>query len=311
MASHRRWLVVGAGGVGGYLAGLLAHAGKDVTLLARGDHLRAIRDHGLRLETVDASYRVDVRAFGSVVDNEPFDVVLFCVKTYSNRDAAIEVAAAVAADTVVISIQNGMDNERVLDELLPTPNIYPGLIHIVSERVAPGLIRQSGGPRTVIFGDPDDPTNATLQSIAEDMRNADIDASAAADIERSRWEKFTFIVAFAGMTALCRCPIGPILYDQLAMGLYRRCIAETIAVAQAGGIDIGSETAAAAISRTEAYRGGQEHATSSLLRDILAGRRTEIDALNGAVVGRAKKHRLDAPVNSLIYSAIKLAQPTE
>ena len=311
MTISNRWLIAGTGGIGGYFGGLLAHSGQDVTFLARGKHLVAMRDNGLQIETVDGSYKVaHPHAVDSVREEAPFDIVLFCVKTYDNSTAAEAIKDAVNANTVVISVQNGMDNQEVLRRLLPQAQVYPGLAHIVSARVAPGVIKQSGGARTVLFGDTVDPTNSRLHEIADYMRNAHIDATASLNIERDRWDKFVFIAAFSGMTALCRSPIGPILHSETAMDLYRRCIAETIKVAQDGGFNIGDETAAAALRRTEGYRGTQEKSTSSLLRDVLSGGPTEIESLNGAVVRRAQEHKVDVPINSIIYTGIKLAVPS-
>jgi 2-dehydropantoate 2-reductase len=304
----RRWLVVGAGGIGGYFGGLLAHAGQDVTFLARGEHLKAMREDGLRIETADRRYDIgNVRAYDAATDREPFDVVLFCVKTYDNAAAAAAVEGVVGDGTVVLSIQNGMDNDSEIQRLLPPARVYPAVAHIVSARVAPGVIRRSGGAGTVTFGDPAEPDNAVLRAVADVMRAAGIDATASSDIERARWEKFVFIVAFSGMTTLCRAPIGAVLNDPVAMRLYRRCVAEAVATARAGGVDVGPATGAAALDRTETYRGRDENATSSMLRDVLAGRPTEVESLNGAVVRRAADHGLDVPVNSAIYTGIKLA----
>jgi len=302
-----RWLVVGTGGVGGYFGGLLAHGGHDVTFLARGEHLRAMRTSGLRLETTKGEYTIErPKAVESVDGDEPFDVVLFCVKTYDNVTAAKAIAGAVDDRSVVISIQNGMDNDVQLRQLLPLATVYPGLANIISARVAPGVIRQSGGPCVTIFGDPETPANPLLRDVAADMRAAGIAATASRNIERDQWDKFVFIIAFSGMTALCRSPIGGVLNDDRALHLYRRCAEEVIAVAEADGVDIDPNVCETTMSQTEAYRGAQETATSSLLRDVLAGRPTEIESLHGAVVRRAERHHLEVPINSMVYTAIRL-----
>jgi 2-dehydropantoate 2-reductase len=301
----RRWLVAGAGGIGGYFGGLLAHAGADVTFLARGEHLAALRRDGLRLETVDATYHVpEVQARDSVAGEPPFDAVLFCVKTYDNTAAATAIAPAVADGTVVISVQNGIGNDDTLRALLPGARVFPGLAHIVSARVAPGLVRQSGGPRTLVYGDPTRHDQQVLRDMEAELRAAGVLATASEDIRRDQWAKFAFIVAFSGMTALCRTPIGPILHDEAAMGLYRRCVAEAVAVARATGVTVTEE---AVMARTEAYRGAQEGSMSSMLRDLLAGRATEVASLNGAIVGLAAVHGIDVPVNAAIRTAVTLA----
>lgn len=304
--SERRWLIVGTGGIGGYFGGLLARAGYDVTFLARGENLKAMQADGLRVEAVDQSFAQAVRAVESVENDSPYDVVLFCVKTYDNETASRAVLPAVGSGTVVISIQNGLGNDRQLQEIFPGA-VYPGLAHIVSARISPGVVRQSGGPRTVFFGEPGAPANETLQSIASEMQAAGIDATAADNILDHQWNKFVFIVAFSGMTSYCRCPIGPILHDPVAKDVFRRCAAEAVAVAKASGVDMNPGAVATAMERAEAYLGKQEGATSSMFRDLVAGRPTEVDSLNGAVVAQAAAHDVDVPVNSAIYAAVRLA----
>ncbi len=306
--TSRKWLIVGAGGIGGYFGGLLAHGGHDVTFLARGEHLRAMQNTGLRLETVQGGYDIgQPKAVESVEGHEPFDVVLVCVKTYDNITAAKAFSGAVDEHSTVISLQNGIDNDAELRRLLPGVAAYPGLAIIISARIAPGVIRQSGGLCITIFGDQTNPTNSVLRDIASDMHAVGIDARSSQHIERDQWDKFLFVVAFSGMTALCRSPIGSILNDSRTLNLYRRCIEEAVLVAQADGVDVDPKAYETTMSRTEAFRSGQENATSSLLRDVSAGHRTEIESLNGAIVRRAERHGIDVPVNSAIYSAIKLA----
>jgi 2-dehydropantoate 2-reductase len=299
---------VGTGGIGGYFGGLLARGGYDVTFLARGEHLSALQSHGLRLETVTGNFEVkNVQATDSVDGHKPFDVVLFCVKSYDNVTAAKTIAEAVSNNTVVLSIQNGIDNDREIQELLPASTVYPGLAAINSARTAPGVIKQVGGPCTIAFGDPANSTNQVLQDIALDMQKITIKATASAQIERDQWDKFIFVVAFGGMTALCRTPIGPVLNDPIAFDLYQRCVRETIAVAEAGNGNIDPQAFNRTMERIEPYRVEQANATASLLLDVLANRPTEIETLNGAVVRRAEQHNMDVPVNSMIYSAIRLA----
>jgi 2-dehydropantoate 2-reductase len=305
--SERRWLIVGVGGIGGYFGGLLAHAGHDVTFLARGDNLKAIQANGLRIDSVDQSFVVHpVRSVESVVEDDPFDVILFCTKSYDNETAAQSIVSAAGDETVTISIQNGLGNDSQIQRFLPGV-VYPGLAHIVSARTSPGVIQQSGGARTVFFGDPQGLANETLKSIANDMQSAGIDATAADDILHHLWNKFVFIVAFSGMTSYCRAPIGPILRDPIAKAVFCRCVAEAAAVAKALKVNVDREIETAALRRAEAYLGKQEGATSSMLRDLLAGRPTEIESLNGAIVKEAAAQNVDVPVNSAIYAAVRLA----
>lgn len=308
MPDRPRILVVGAGGIGGYYGGLLAHAGHDVTLFCRGDHYRAIQEHGLQVKSVVGEFLVHaVKVCSNAEDVESPDLVLFCVKTYDTAEVASTLREAFGKTALVVSVQNGVDNHRKIAACVDTPNVFPGLAQIVSARVAPGVIKQSGGPRTLIFGDPSHEANALLESLAALMRDSDIDAKASTDIQLDVWRKFVFIVAFSGLTVLGRCPIGRILKDPSSMDLVARALTEAIEVAHAVGVEMPPGSLDEALGRINAYRGPQEGATSSLLRDLEAGNRTEIDSLNGEISRLGAEHGVDVPIHKTIDVAVRLA----
>lgn len=295
--------VVGTGGVGGYFGGLLARAGQDVTFVARGEHLQAIRRKGLVVKSVAGDFTVaPAQAIGEVAQIVDPDLVLFTVKSYDTKEAARELAAMVHEGTTIISFQNGVDNDLQIREEVQRGDIFPGAAYVVSTKTHPGLIEQTGGPRKLIFGDRDNPGNPRLKEIEQLFQSAAIDATASDDITRDLWEKFIFINAFSGMTALCLSPIGEVLGDSRTRALFERCLREAISVARAMRVDIAESRFDAMMATALNFAPDSK---SSLLVDVEAGRRNEIEALNGALARFGRQHGVDVPINELIYGAIK------
>jgi 2-dehydropantoate 2-reductase len=298
--------IVGSGGTGGYLGGLLANSGKDVTFLARGEHYRAIKGKGLKIKSVPGDFEVrPAQVINNMSDIKNPDLIIFTVKTYDTDQAARELAFAVNEGTIVISFQNGVDNDHHIKKHMTHAKVYPGVAYLVSTKTRPGLIEQTGGPRKFIFGDRHDPQNPKLKEVEKCMREAGADALVSDDITRDLWKKFMFIVAFSGMTAICRSPIGKILKDPIARALYERCTKEAIQVAQSMNIRV-EDNAFENIMMTSGNF--PPDSKSSLLVDIENQRKTEIETLNGSLVHLAKNMKIDVPINELIYGAIKLSQ---
>ncbi len=296
--------VVGSGGVGGYFGGRLARAGYDVTFVARGQHREALATKGLRVKSVAGDFNVyPAQVIGAIREITDPDLVLFAVKTYDTDDVATELAAVVNRDTTVITFQNGVDNDHRIREHIKNAAVHPGLAYVITTKTQPGLIEQTGGPRKLIFGDRVKPDNPRLIEIVGLMRDAGVDATASDDISRDLWKKYMLIVAFSGMTAVCRSPIGKVLGDAEARSLYERCVMEAISVAQAMGVNVAGDALEAIMAVSGDFAPGSK---SSLLVDVENERRTEIESLNGTLVRLARKHKVDVPVNALIYAAIKL-----
>lgn len=309
---NKKFLVVGSGGIGGYFGGRLANFGYDVTFLARGDHFEAIKNRGLEVKSVVGNFAIKpAQVVQDLKEAKSPDVVLFCVKTYDTASLAPQLNNVVRDDTVILSIQNGVGNDAAIQEHLHNGHVFPGLAHIISTKTGPGQINQSGGPRTILFGDRSNPNNPELLEIQDLMRKAEIDATASTQIEQDSWQKFVFIVAFSGMTALCRSPIGGILENDAAYATYKRSVREAIEVATKSGVSLSPNIYDDVMKRTEAYRGAQGAAKSSLLKDIEAGRRSEIETLSGTIVRMARTNNVDVPVHETIYSALSVPQPTQ
>lgn len=298
--------VVGVGGVGGYFGGLLAKAGENVTFVCRGDHYKTIKEEGLKIKSIIGDFVISP---AKVVDkiskiNNPA-LVIFTVKTYDTENVAKELKSVISENSVVITFQNGIENDLVIKKITGSKNVYPGVAYVISARTKPGVIEQTGGLRKLIFGDRNN-NNSSLKEVEKVMRTAGIDVSLSDDITRDLWKKYMFIVAFSGMTAVCRSPIGKVLADRTTLSLYERCVKEAIAVAKAHEVFVANDAFEniMTISKNTA-----PVSKSSLLVDIENGRKNEIETLNGTLVKLARNYKIDVPINELIYGAIKLTCP--
>jgi 2-dehydropantoate 2-reductase len=297
-----RVAIVGVGGVGGYFGGRLAAAGEEVHLVARGVHLDAIRQHGLRVKSVGGEFDVRIHATDDTAQIGPVDHVLFCVKSYDTASAAPALRPLLHEETAVVSLQNGIDNEDVLADVIGRDHVVGGVAFIFSTIAEPGVIAQTGGPRRIVFGELDSSMSARMQDLEKSCRKAGIDAQATQEIHRLLWDKLALICAHAGVTSTIRLPIGEIREVPEAMAMFRRISEEVRAVAAAEGVDIGDD----AIGRHEAFvRSLEPGVFSSLHEDLVHGRRMELEGLHGSVVRRARKHGISVPACESVYGILR------
>jgi 2-dehydropantoate 2-reductase len=297
-----RIAVVGAGGVGGYFGGRLALAGEDVHLLARGPHLVAIREGGLRVRSVAGDFEVAVPATDHPAEVGPCDYVLFCVKSYDTEVAATFLGPLIAEATAVVSLQNGIDNEEKIGRAVGREHVLGGVAFIFSTIAEPGVINQSGGPRRILFGEMDGSKSESAEGLAEACRAAGIEATASDDIRRLLWDKLAFICAHAGVTAGVRLTIGEVREIPETMDTFRYIVEEVSAVAAAEGVELGTDV----VERHEAFaRSLEADSFSSLHHDLVHGRRMELEALHGEVVRRARSHGTPVPVCETVYGLLR------
>lgn len=297
-----RIAVVGAGGVGGYFGGRLALAGEQVYLLARGAHLAAIRERGLRVRSVAGDFEVAVPATDDPAEVGQCDHVLFCVKSYDTEEAAASLPTLIADGTAVTSLQNGVDNEQKLVRVIGPGHVLGGVAFIYSTIAEPGVILQSGGPRQIVIGEMDGSKSERAEGLAAACRAAGIDATATDEIRRLLWDKLALICAHAGTTAGVRLSIGEIREVPETMDVFRRIVEEVRAVAAAEGVDLGGDV----LDRHEAFsRSLEPDSFSSLHYDLTRGRRMELEALHGEVVRRARSHGMPVPVCETVYALLR------
>ena len=295
--------VVGAGGTGGYFGGLLARAGQDVTFIARGAHLEALRARGLTVEsTLAGTFTVPVQATDDPREVGPVDLILFCVKTYDTDDAAEGIRPLIRPDTTCLSLQNGIDNEERISRATGHTSGIGAVAYIVSAIKAPGVVTQTAGPGRIIFGELSGGASERTERLYEVLQRAGIAAEVHSDIRVTIWQKFLFICAFSGVTALTRLPIGTILADPATHALFRGTSEEVEAVARAGGIDLPADSVEQALSTAAAV---EPWGRGSLYHDLAGGRRLELEGLNGEVVLRGRENGVSTPLNFAIYAALR------
>lgn len=301
-----RFAILGSGAVGGFYGARLARAGHDVTFIARGAHLAAIRERGLAVRspslgdfTVRAPAEEDTSRVGLV------DVVVLTVKAYDNPGALPLVAPMVGADTSVLTLQNGVDSAQEVAAVVGEERVIGGTTYIATALSAPGVIEQTGTHRRIVFGE----VFGSLPRLSIRVR-AMHDAFAGADIQSDPvddgrvpiWEKFIFLAALAGFTGASRLPIGPLWADPYVRAQFLEACREIERVARAEGVSVASDV----VERVTTYVPGIPGTMrSSLLIDLSQGKRIEVEALQGSVVRRAARAGLPVPIMSTLYALLK------
>ncbi len=298
-----RVAVMGTGGTGGFYGGLLARSGDDVTFIARGRHLDAIRERGLTVKsrlagdfTIAAKATADPSAIG------PVDLVLFCVKTYDTESAAALIQPVVGPDTVILSVQNGIDNDERIARVVRRGTTICAAAQVNAHVMEPGVIAQTAGAGRVVFGADAGNLGRRNEQLFQHCKDAGIVAELQHDIKTVLWSKFVFICGFSGVTALTRLTIGPILGCQETMRLFRGTMDEVVAVAASQGVTLSGgvpDHALAMAGRLEPW------ALGSMAHDLASGRRLELESLNGTVVRLGQAKGISIPYNFAIYAALK------
>jgi len=293
---------MGSGGVGGYFGGRLAQSGEDVTFVARGAHLEAMRRDGLTVKSVAGDFHVRPKVTNDPATVGLVDAVLFSVKAYDTETAGRQIQPMVGPETVVVCVQNGVDNEEKLEAILGKGRVLGGVVHILSTISAPGVITQTAGPRTLKFGEMDGRITPRAERLLQVLKGAGIQAELTMQIQVDLWEKFLFICAQGGVTALGRLDIGEILACPETAAFYQGVMEEIAAVARAKGVPLPGD----AVERVLAFaRGLQPQMRSSLAHDLSQGNRLEVETLPGTVVRYGREVRLPTPYNFAIYACLK------
>jgi 2-dehydropantoate 2-reductase len=300
-----RIAVIGAGAVGGYYGAMLTRAGHAVTLVGRGAHLAAIQAHGLTVRASRGEFSVRPGATDTTSEIGPVDLVLVAVKTYDNDTALPMLRPLTAPGTVVLTLQNGVDSPSEVAAVTGETHVLGGAAYIATAVASPGLIEQTGSHHRIVFGEAFStaisisPRAAALRSALEE---AGIEAQAVPDARVPLWEKCVYLVPFAGFTGASRTPIGPLWQHEETRGLFIRACGEVAAVARAEGVDVPADVPV----RVRAYADALPPTTrSSLLIDLQQGKRIEVEALQGALVRRARAHAIAVPIMETLYAVLR------
>jgi 2-dehydropantoate 2-reductase len=298
-----RIAVVGAGGVGGYFGGRLADNGVDVTFLARGPHLEALRARGLRIESPAGSVHLPhVAATDDPAAVGPVDIVLFAVKLYDAEDAAARaLPVLVGSDTAVIPLQNGVDGIDIVRRAVGDAHAAGGTVYVSAVIAEPGVIRHTAMEH-LIFGEVDGRRSSRLERLLAACGGAKFKSTLSENIHVDIWTKFVRLSVFSGMTAVTRGPIGPIVADPDLLAMLKAAVAEATRVAHARGIPVPVD----APDRLEkAYTALPPGAKSSMLEDLERGRRLELPWLSGAVVRIGEEVGVATPIHRFIATVLK------
>jgi 2-dehydropantoate 2-reductase len=294
--------VVGAGGLGGYYGARLASAGAEVGLIARGEHLAAIREHGLRVRADDGDFTVRVAASDDPAEIGPCEAVLFCVKSYDTDQAAALLEPLLKPETAVLSLQNGVDNEERIAAHIGPGHVLGGVSFILAHIAEPGVVERVGSVRRVVFGELDGSRSERVTRLLTEFRTAEIDTDLADDIRVVLWDKFAYLCALAGLTAVTRLPIDKLLAVPETRNLFREVVREVALVARAEGVELAEDIVDQKSAFAETL-GPDSY--SSLHHDLVTGRRLELDALHGELTRRAARHGVAVPVSEVFYALLR------
>jgi len=297
-----RIAVVGIGGVGGYFGGKLAKAGVDTIFIARGATLDALRSRGLRVDSINGDFAVDkVNATDDPSKVGPVDAILFATKAWQIPEAAQKAKPMIGRDTVAVPMENGMEAPDQISAALGREHVLGGLCGIVAFIVAPGHIKHAGIDPFVMFVELDNSVTPRVERLRDTFVQAGIKADIPPDIQRSMWSKFLFIAPMSAIGALTRVPVGVWRSIPETREIAIRALREMTQVAAARVASLPDD----AIERTlERYDAMAPESTSSLQRDIMEGKPSELEAQAGAIVRMARDARVQTPVCDMLYALL-------
>ncbi len=297
-----RWIVVGPGAVGGYFGARLAESGEQVAFIARGKTLEALRTKGLQLESILGNVSLPkVEASDQAQDLGRADVVLVAVKGWQLENGLDSIAQLSQSGATIIPLLNGVDAESVLLKHVPKSQLMLGLCSILSTVVEPGHIKHFGMVPNLKFGELDDTKSERAEKILAILKKANIDAVIAPDIHVALWEKYMFIAGLGSVSAAARLPVGEVRSVPQTRDLLERAIREIHTLGRAAGVKLADDAAARTIKFIDSL---PAEGTTSMQRDLAAGRRSELDLLTGAVVRIGREVNVPTPIHETLYAVL-------
>lgn len=302
-----RVTIMGAGGVGGYFGARLAQGGCDVGFVARGAHLGALRERGLRVQSqLGTVHLPQVRVSDAPASLGPADFVLICVKLWDTEAAARAVVPVVGPETAVLSLQNGVQRDDVLRRVLGNDAVIGGACYISSTIASPGLICHTGRMARLVFGEYDGRSSPRAVALLEACRRGGIQAEISSDIRRAIWEKFVFLVGISAATTTMRSTIGPIRSNPQTRAFLLDVMREAVEVGRAHGVHLDEDYAEKRLSFCDTL---PAEMPSSMQVDLERGKRLEVEWLSGGVVMLGKAAGVPTPLNRAVSDILALAQP--
>ena len=294
--------VVGTGGVGGYFGGLLARAEHEVTFIARGAHLEAIKRNGLRVESqLDGDFTVPGNATDDTAEAGPQDLVLFTVKMYHNSDAVRSLAPMIGPETIVLTLQNGMDNGEILAEAVGETHVMIGSAYMEGRISEPGVVVQDG-PGIAAFGEMKVGISRRGENLLQRFQEAGWRVNLHENMPGMLWKKFAYIAGSAAVCAAANCVYEEMRTKPETRALIQSAVEEALAVGRARGAPIMSDSLAWAMDSLDRFPG---QGRASMAKDFTEQRPVELEGLTGTVVRMARELNVPTPANDFLYAILK------
>ncbi len=295
-------VIIGVGGVGGYFGGKISNSGQKVTLIARGKHLKEIRNKGLQVNSINGDFVTYPFLVTNDIDKvEKADLVLICTKSWQVKEAAKLIQPILKDDTIVIPLQNGADNTKKLLSVLDQNHVVGGLCKIYSKIEAPGVISHFGHQPEIVFGEIDKQVTKRLEVVKAVFDKAGFNNTISKDIYVDIWSKFMFIATVSGLGALTKATIGEMYENKGTREILEQTATEIYKVGIAKGVALPKNL----VDKIMIFISKQPfESTASTQRDIMEGRPSELDNFNGFIVNEGKKLEIQTPVNTFVYNCL-------
>ena len=298
-----RIAIMGAGGIGGYYGGRLAQAGHDVAFIARGEHLRAIEERGLRLMgPAGEAHIASARATDDPGKLEPVDVVLFCVKLFDTEDAARAIKPLLAKGGVCITLQNGVDGAQRVGAVVGHARVMAGIAFVSALIESPGVVSYKSKTPSIQFGEADGRMSERAIRFRDACVGTGFSAEVVADIRAALWHKFVGLTVNSALTSLVRRPAGAIYPDPDLMAIARTGFAETAAVGKALGVKLPEDIVEWQAKNHLGFPAGMY---ASMYHDLIRGKRLELESLSGLVAREGRRLGIPTPFHSMAYACLK------
>lgn len=293
--------IIGTGGVGGYFGGKLAQAGNEVTFIARGEHLKSIRENGLKVKSIKGDFSiVPARVTDNIGEIESPDLIILGIKAWQVKEVAQELKIIIKENTTVLPLQNGVLASEELNTVINNQHVIGGLCRIFSKIEAPGVINHFGIEPEIVFGELDNTLTPRVKRILATLESSDIKASISQDIQTELWKKL-MIIGCGGLLALTRSTYGGVRENKETREMMHSLLTEIYQVSEKAGAKIETTFVEKTMKYIDTY---PYDATTSLARDIWAGKPSEIEYQNGTIAILGEKYGIETPVNKFIYNCL-------
>lgn len=295
-------VIYGTGGVGGYFGTRLVQSGNNVTFIARGKQLEAIKKRGLQLKSIKGDYLVQpANVTDTISELKDIDLVLICVKTWQLSEVAKKIKPVLNKNTIVISLLNGAENAAILCKIIAKKHVLGGLCKVISKIEDYGVINHISYEPTIIFGELNNAKTERALLLEKTFVGAGIKTELAEDIQVAIWTKFLFISTISAIGALTRATLGEMIAIPEIKKMMRSTAEEIAAIAIKKGVNLPENTIG---NQFQIIDNQPYDATSSLQRDVLDGKPSELEAQNGAIVKMGIELGIPTPANDFIYYSL-------